>query len=379
VFFGGISVYLQQRSSVFRHTPRIVDRLWDSRTALKAAAKGSLAVDPQSLGAMTISMLRGEEGNQGKEFFKLLDWLATQDPPNVINLPNALLISLARPIRKLFQRPVCVTLQGEDLFLEGLPEPHRTEALQLIRTQVSEVDGFIALNEFYADFMSEYLNVPRAKIHVVPLGINLADYDKTPERERNDDQFTVGYFARIAPEKGLHLLADAYRLLRARNQLGNARLEVAGYLAPEQRGYLREIEEGFNRAGLASEFNYRGTLDREDKIDFLRGLDVFSVPATYPEPKGLSVIEAMASGIPVVEPDWGAFPEMIERTGGGITVEPKSAESLAEGIRSLWQNPEMASDLGNAAANGVRAHYTVAQMTERALEVYSELIRHFSP
>jgi glycosyltransferase involved in cell wall biosynthesis len=379
VFFGGISVYLQQHSALFRHTPRILDRLWDSRAALKAAAKGSLAVDPQSLGAMTTSMLLGKAGNQSKEFFKLLDWLASQDPPDVINIPNALLIALAKPIRKLFNKPVCVTLQGEDLFLEGLPEPHRTQALHLIRSNVSEVDGFIALNEFYADFMSEYLKIPRHKIHVVPLGINLKDYDQTPEKEAKPDQFTVGYFARIAPEKGLHVLADAYRMLRERNQLGNARLEVAGYLAPEHRGYLEDIQTGMEKAGLGEEFNYRGTLDRDAKIKFLSELDVFSMPTTYPEPKGLSVIEAMASGVPVVQPRWGAFPEMIDRTGGGIAVEPQSAEHIAEGLHSLWQNPELTSDLGKAAAQGVRASYTVAHMTERALEVYADLIREFRP
>jgi glycosyltransferase involved in cell wall biosynthesis len=379
VFFGGISVYLQQHSSIFRHTPRILDRLWDSRAALKAAAKGSLAVDPQSLGAMTISMLRGEGGNQSKEFFKLLDWLASQDPPDVISIPNALLIALAKPIRRLFRKPVCVTLQGEDLFLEALPEPFRTEALGLIRASVSEVDGFIALNEFYADFMSRYLGIPREKIYVVPLGINLADYDSKPVRDAQDETFTVGYFARIAPEKGLHVLAEAYRTLRKRSELGKARLEVAGYLAPEHEGYLSEVEAGLNEAGLGEEFSYHGTLDRHDKIEFLRKLDVFSMPTTYPEPKGLSVIEAMASGVPVVQPRWGAFPEMIDRTGGGMTVEPESVEDLADGLRSLWQNPELTRDLGKAAAAGVRAHYTVSQMAERTLEVYAELLREFSP
>lgn len=379
VFFGGISVYLQQRSALFRHTPRVIDRLWDSRAALRAASKGSLAVDPQALAAMTISMLRGEDGNQSKEFFKLLDWLGQQGPPDVVNLPNALLIALAGPIRRLLNRPVCVTLQGEDLFLEGLPKAYRETALGLIRANAGEVDGFIAMSEFYAEFMSEYLGIPRQRIHTVPLGINLADYDQAPPRQKPDDRFTVGYFARIAPEKGLHLLADAYCLLRERDELGNARLEVAGYLAPEHRRYLRQIEEGLKEAGLAHEFKYHGALDRGDKIDFFRRLDLFAMPATYPEPKGLSVIEAMASGVPVVQPGWGAFPELIEKTRGGIIVEPNDPISLAEGILSLWKNPEYAHDLGRQGAAGVRAHYTVAHMTERALEVYAELAQHFTP
>lgn len=380
-FFGGISVFLQQQSVLFRHTPRVLDRLWDSRAALRAAAKGSIAVEPQALSAMTISMLRGEEGNQRKEFFKLLLWLAHQQPPEVVNLPNALLISLAGPIRRLFNRPVCVTLQGEDLFLEGLPAPDRKIALDLIKANVSNVDRFIALNEFYADFMSGYLDIPREKISVVPLGINLNDYDSQNRtkaiRASPSEKFTVGYFARIAPEKGLHVLAKAYRTLREKGQLGEARLEVGGYIAAEYREYLRQIESEMKSAGLADEFRYHGTLEREKKIEFFTNLDVFSVPTTYPEPKGLSVIEAMASGIPVVQPNWGAFPEMIAATNGGILVEPNSPDSLAEGIATLWKNPEHAHDLGGNGASGVRSRYTVAMMAERALEVYAQTINAF--
>jgi glycosyltransferase involved in cell wall biosynthesis len=376
IFFGGISVYLEQHSAFFRHTPRILDRVWDSELALKAAARRSISVDPQSLAELTISMLRGIDGHQRKEFFKLIDWLAEREAPEIINLPNALLISLAAPIRKALKRPVCVTLQGEDVFLNGLKEPFRSEALDLIRSSVDKVDAFISVSEFYADSMSEYLRIPRDKIHVVPLGINLEGHGAN--HRSHDDVFTVGYFARIAPEKGLHLLADAYTRLRERGELGDARLEAAGYLAPEHRQYLDEIEQRLRTAGLGEEFHYRGELDRERKIDFLRSIDIFSMPATYAEPKGLSVIEAMANGVPIVQPRWGAFPEMIQKTGGGVLFEPNDVSSLAEAILSLWKNSEVARDLGRRGAEGVTQHYAVSHMAARALEVYAEIIQRFA-
>jgi glycosyltransferase involved in cell wall biosynthesis len=208
---------------------------------------------------------------------------------------------------------------------------------------------------------------------VVPLGINLKGYDG--ERKTDPERFTVGYFARIAPEKGLHLLAEAYRQLRARGELNGARLEVAGYLAPEHRGYLEGIKNEMQKAGLEDEFHYHGELDREGKVDFLKRMDLFSMPATYAEPKGLSVIEAMASGTPVVQPKWGAFPEMIERTRGGILVEPNDSASLAEGVLSLWKNQEYMRDLGKRGAQGVRQHYHVARMAELALEAYADIQR----
>jgi hypothetical protein len=112
-FFGGISVYLEQRSSLFRHTPRWLDKFWDSRFALKAASKRSIAVDPDSVSELVISILKGERGNQAKEIGKLVDWLKTQPPYDVVDMQNSMLIGLARPIKEATRRPVCCTLQGE--------------------------------------------------------------------------------------------------------------------------------------------------------------------------------------------------------------------------------------------------------------------------
>jgi glycosyltransferase involved in cell wall biosynthesis len=371
VFFGGISVYLEQHLAAFRLTPAWLDRLWDSRTVLQAASRRSIAVSPRHLGELTISMLRGENGEQRKEFHKLVSWLRGEPPPDVVSLPNSLLISLARPIKEALGRPVCCTLQGEDLFLEGLGDPWRSQALDLIRSQVESVDGFVAVSDYYAGFMSRYLTIPESKMRVVPLGINLKGYD-TGFRFRTNC-FTVGYFARVLPEKGLHVLAEAYRKLRRETDFSGATLEAAGYLAPEYRGYLRGVEQEMKKAGLGGEFHYRGVLDRAHKIDFLRSLSVLSVPGSYAEPKGIFLLEAMANEVPVVQPRHGAFPEIIEKTGGGILVEPNSVDSLAEGIYSLWRDQARADELGRRGAAGVREYYSAARMARRAVEVYGEM------
>ncbi len=371
VAFGGISVYLEQHSALFRHTPRWLDKLWDSGAALRAASKRSIAVDPQSLGELTISMLKGETGNQRKEIAKLLDWLKSQPQPDVVDMQNSMLIGLAKPIKEALRSPLCCTLQGEDLFLEGLREPYRSEALKLIHENAKYVDAFIAVGDWYADFMAEYLGIPRGKIHVVPLGINLKDYQ--PRQNGQPDVFRIGYFARIAPEKGLRLLAEAYRLLRKREDFGPAQLEAAGYLAPEHRVYLAEIEREMRDAGLADEFRYHGALERQAKIEFFQNVDVISIPTTFAEPKGLPVLEAMASGVPVVQPRWGSFPEIVERTRGGVLTEPNEPAKLADEIYALWKNPELRNDLAKQGAAGVREHYTVARMAEKALSVYSLL------
>jgi glycosyltransferase involved in cell wall biosynthesis len=236
---------------------------------------------------------------------------------------------------------------------------------------VDSVDAFIAVSDYYAGFMTRYLSIPERKIHVVPIGISMKGYD-TGFRFRTNC-FTVGYFARVVPEKGLDVLCEAYRKLRRETEFSGATLEAAGYLAPEYRGYLHGIEQEMKQAGLGDEFRYRGVLDRAHKADFLRSLNVLSVPGSYAEPKGIFVLEAMANEVPVVQPRHGAFPEIIEKTGGGILVEPHSVDSLAEGIFSLWRDQARADELGRRGAQGVREHYRVQLMAQRTVEAYSKL------
>jgi glycosyltransferase involved in cell wall biosynthesis len=379
VLFGGINVYLQQASPLFRSLPRFLDGLWDSPWFIQKFAGRSVSVNPRMLGELTISMLTGADGPLKKEYGKLLDWVAAQPLPDVINLPNSLLIALAEPLRRRFQRPICCTLQGEELFLNGLQEPFRARALDLIRRQVRHVDSFIAVSDFCARFMSDFLAIPAEKISVVPLGINMEGY-KSPRAARAEGEpFRVGYFARIAPEKGLHLLANAYALFRKKVGGAPARLEAAGSLLPDQKAYVESVHRQIQQAGLKEEFLYRGSIDRHEKIAFLRSLDVLCVPATYDEPKGLFVIEAMAAGVPVVQPRRGAFIEMIERTGGGLLVDPDSPESLADGLYRLWQDRALAAALGLRAFEGVRAHYTIAHSADRLLKVYEDLIAAHAP
>jgi glycosyltransferase involved in cell wall biosynthesis len=369
VFFGGVSVYLEQYVPIFRKLPRWLDRLWDSQAMLRMASRRSISTSPKMLGEMTVSMLKGENGFQRKEVFKFIEWLRQESPPDVVSLPYSLLIGLSKPIKELLGRPVCCTLQGEDLFLEGLHEPYKSESLDLIRANVKHVDAFIAVSQYYADFMPDYLGIPAEKIHVVPLGINMQGYEQ--RKPDTDKIFTIGFFARVAPEKGLHVLAEAYRKLRAAERIPKARLEAAGYIAPEHQGYLREIEQQMTASGFESEFNYRGVLDRDEKIAFLRKLDVMSVPATYDEPKGIFLLEAMACGVPVVQPRRGAFTEIVENTGGGLLVEPDSPEAIAAAIQRLFDEPELGARLSESGFRKVREQYTVAQTADRALELWS--------
>lgn len=374
VLFGGISVYLEQHVPLFRRTPAVLDRLWDAAPVIKAAAGRGLSVDPDELGALTVSTLKGEEGHQAKEFRKLVRFVRDLPPFDLVVLPNSLLISMGATLKRAFGRPVACTLQGEDLFLEGLREPWRSEAKALIARNADAVDGFVSTSAYYSDFMAGQLGLPREKVHTVPLGISLDGHGAAPGPRSGPIVF--GYLARVAPEKGLHLLAEAYRILRRELGLPESRLLAAGYLAAEHRAYLADVAARMRDEGLEGEFRYVGAPDRAEKIAFLQGLDVFSVPSPYAEPKGLYLLEALANGVPCVQPRHGAFPEVLGRTGGGLLFAPNDARSLAETLARLVSDREGARALGLRGAEGVREHHSVARMADRALEVYAAIAGH---
>ena len=157
------------------------------------------------------------------------------------------------------------------------------------------------------------------------------------------------------------------------------RLRVAGYLGERDRRYLEDLEARIAGWGLSGFYERVGEVDREEKIRFLQSLDVLSVPTVYREPKGLFVLEALANGVPVVQPRHGAFPEMIEATGGGLLVEPDSPEDLARGIETLLRDPGLRRELGRRGREAVHARFHDRAEAEGTLRVYERLLADAGP
>jgi len=315
VMLGGLNLYLQQKSGFFRRLPASLDRWLNNSRLIKIIASSNLPTSGHETGAMVLSLLKGESGKQRKEFSNMLLWLKGHVKPDLINLTNILLAGCLPMIKKHLNIPVLVTLQGDDLFLEQMIEPYRSQAIKRIQELVKQVDGFIVFSQYYKDFMSDYLTIPKEKIHIVQMGINQAGFEHNPGAS-NSGGPTIGYLARIAPEKGLHVLVDAFIRLRQRPDTQNIRLKAAGWLGRSHEPYLKDQLAKLKNHGLEKDFEYAGVLDRREKIHFLQSLDLFSVPTTYKEPKGLYVLEALACGVPVVQPEHGAFPGLIKATGG---------------------------------------------------------------
>ncbi len=372
VFFGGINVYLQEKFALFRHTPWPLDRLLDARRLLGWVSRFAVNTKYEDLGDLTVSILQGEHGHQRKEVRKLVRWLRDEVKPDVVNLTNVLLSGMVHEIKRELGVPVLGTLQGDDIFLEALPEPQRSKALALIRDHCREMDGFVATSGYYADFMSSYLGIPRERIHVVYPGLNLRGHGGP--RAPDGGPPVIGYFARVCPEKGLHVLAEAFRLLQEDSGAPRARLHVSGWLGENHRAYVDEVRIRLMEARLGDRVNFFASPDHASKVRFLQGLDVLSVPTTYREPKGLYVLEALANGVPVVQPRHGSFPELIEATGGGLLVNPDDPHDLAAGLRRLLEDVALREELGRQGKEVVHRRFQAATMAEETVTVYRKYV-----
>jgi glycosyltransferase involved in cell wall biosynthesis len=377
LFFGGINVFLQQKLAFFRHTPWALDRILDARGLIQFVSRFALGTRAEKLGDLTISMLKGEHGHQRKEVDKLIHWLQHGVRPQLVNLTALLLSGMVQPIKRRLRVPVLCTLQGDDVFLEALPEPTRREALDLIHSHCRHVDGFIATSAYYADFMAEYVGIPRDRIHVVYPGINLAGHGAAaPGRPARSDAgpLTIGYFARISPEKGLHVLVEAFQILRKMEGTPLCHLAISGWLGENNRPYLADLKSQLTAAGLHGAVKHVESPDHASKVRFLQSLDILSVPTIYREPKGLYVLEALANGVPVVQPRHGSFPELIELTGGGILVKPGEPADLAHGLRLLLDNPGLRDEMGRKGRDAVRREFSAETMALHTMEVYRQYV-----
>jgi glycosyltransferase involved in cell wall biosynthesis len=280
--------------------------------------------------------------------------------------------------------PVVCALQGEDIFLDELEEPWRARVLEALRRRAHDVDLLIATCRYYADHMAAYLGVPRDRVKVARIGITLEGHDRPLRPGPVEDEATrspggsplvVGYLARICPEKGLHQLVDAFRILVERMPGEDLRLRVAGYLGGRDHEYFERVKRQVRDAGLGSRFEVAGEVDREGKIAFLRSLDVLSVPTVYREPKGLFVLESLANGVPVVLPAHGAFPELVEATGGGVLVPPGSADALAGALEALLRDPARRRELGRRGREAVLRDFSADATAAETERVYDELPR----
>lgn len=376
IFFGGVNVYLQQKSSLFRKTPRWLDRVFDSPRLLKWVGKMAGMTSARDLGETTISMLRAEEGKQIKELNRLVDWLdMRENKPDIICLSNLLLVGMAKTIRQRLGVPVVCLLQDEDGFLDGLSSPYSDQAWQTIAERSRHMDAFIAVSRYYADAMRRRVGFASAKVRVVYTGISLGDY---AARQKGPEVPTIGFLSQMCPVKGLDTLIDAFVKLKKIERLSNARLRVTGGRGAGDKAFVDQIKRKLGSCGVADDVEFVADFDARSKPAFLSSLSVLSVPERQPVAYGLYVLEALAAGVPVVQPASGVFPELLDMTGGGVLCEPNNSDALADAIAALLLDPDRARELGRRGREAIFKKFDIDQTAAEMMRIYGEIAQEFA-
>ena len=320
---------------------------------------------PRQLGEITLSTLKGKDGPLAKEVDKVIDWFRQYGQPDILILSTILLAGVGRAVREELDIPVISFLQGEDGFLDSLLPEFREEAWSLLGSDAGKLNARISPSHYFAGHMGNRLGIPENDIQYFPNGISLEGYEGATNQA---DYPTIGYFARICPEKGLDLLVDAFIELKKSDNHTELRLAIAGTLPEENTSYLNEQKTKIFRAGLDDFVEINTNLSRSEKINFLKELTLFCVPARFPEAFGLYVIEAMASGVPVILPNHGSFPEIIEETKGGLLYRKGDPSGLSHALSTMLGDSVQAKQFAVQGREVVHQKYSNGRLAKELVE-----------
>jgi glycosyltransferase involved in cell wall biosynthesis len=372
VFYGAVNLYLKQRYPIFRHMPSFVEHALDSRSLLHIAARKAGSTRAKGLEEMTVSMLLGEEGQQKEELERMVDWLVHESKPDVIHLSNALLLGLVRRIKQRMNIPVVCSLQDEDVWVDVMSDKYRSEVWELMGERGNEVDAFIPVSDYYAAEIRKKMTLHDELLFTVHLGVDPSDY--FPEKISKKEP-VIGFLSRLCEENGLAVLVDAFILLRQDKAFEAVKLKLTGGNTADDLHFIKEQKTKIAKAGLEKMVIWVDEIDLEERQAFLDTVSLISVPVLHGEAFGLYQLEAMASGIPMVQPSLGAFPEVIGLSGGGMIYAPNDAASLAQALGSVILNTEKLQKLSDAGVTGVRQHFDIHEQAKKLVNVYEHVMK----
>ncbi len=371
VFYGAISIYLKQLFPIFRKAPAWVDNALNSKPMLKLASKFAGSTRAKGLEEMTVSMLLGEEGQQKDELQRMVDWIVENCDPDVIHLSNALLLGLAQQLSERLHVPVVCSLQDEDVWVDVMKPSARESVWKLMSRKSESVSSFISVSDFYAGVMKEKMDIPEEKLSSVHIGVDPEDYTFKPVSEKKRK---IGYISRMCFENGLDILIDAFILLKQKAEFGDVELVLTGGSTGDDRKYLSDIRHLIKEKGLHDQVEFHEEFEEQGLREYLEKVTMVSVPVRNGEAFGIYLLECMASGVPVVQPALGAFPEIVELTGGGVIYEPNTPEALAASLEKLLLDPTELDWLSRTGEAGVKEHFHINDQARKMITLYEGAI-----
>ncbi|HPE77749.1 MAG TPA: glycosyltransferase family 4 protein, partial [Draconibacterium sp.] len=367
IFYGAIAMYLKQVYPVFRKMPNWMEKMLNSKPMMKMAASMAGSTRAKGLEDMTISMLLGEQGQQKDELDKMVDWIVEHCKPDIIHISNALLLGLARRLKEKTGVPVLCSLQDEDVWVDAMQPQFQQKIWDLMHERAEDVDALVAVSNYFADEMKKRMNLSSEKIHTFYLGVDAADYLYVPVNEKPRN---VGYISRMCHKDGFDIVVDAFISLKKKPGFDDVKLIATGGSTGDDKAFLKEQKQKIKDNSLEDSFEIIEEFEGKARHNFFNKVSMVSVPVRVGEAFGMYLLESMASGIPVVQPALGAFPEIIEKSGGGVTYSPNTPIKLSETWADLLSNPEKLKKLSNDGYEGTKKHFNIHNHAAEIIGLY---------
>ena len=370
VFYGAVSIYLKQLYPIFRKAPAWFDRFLNTKPILKMAASMAGSTNAKGLEEMTVSMLLGEDGKQQEELDRLVDWMVMHCKPDIVHISNALLLGLVHRIKEKLQVPVVCSLQDEDAWVDTMQPAYQDQIWKLMSEKAREVDLFISVSHYFSDVMKQRMNLSDEKLKCLYLGVDPNDYTFIPasKKERN-----IGFISRMCTENGLDIVVDAFIQLKKKPGFEDVKLLLTGGSTGSDTGYIREIRKKLNGEKLSEQVELLVDFEDASRQKFFNRVSVISVPVRNGEAFGMYLLEAMASGVAVVQPALGAFPEIVQLSGGGIIYQPNTPDSLCETLAGLLADSAKLNTISLKAREGVASNFNIHDHARQMIAVYQLL------
>jgi len=372
VFYGAVNIYLKQQFSFLRRMPGWMERFFDSPAMLKFAARKAGSTRASGLEEMTESMLLGEKGFQQHELDQLVHYLKIHEKPDVVHFSNALLLGMAKQIREELKVPVVCSLQDEDVWVDVMRRGYREKIWKLLSEKAGDVDAFIAVSDYFAGVMKERMLIPAEKIHIIPIGIDPAIYPYTVPAS---DPPALGYLSRMYEDNGFAIVVDAFLILKSDPRFKRLRLHLSGGMTGDDKKFFNTQMGKLLKKGVLQDVQVFPDFSIGGLREFFRSVTLMSVPVLKGEAFGLYQLEAMASGIPMVQPALGAFPEIIGSTGGGVIYSPNRPEELAKVLAGLLVDEAAILKMSAEGSRAVKERFDCRILTGRMVEVYEKIQR----
>lgn len=371
VFYGAVNIYLKQNFKLFRNMPAWLERFFNSAPLLKFAAKKAGSTRASGLEEMTISMLLGRDGNQKVELQELINFLKHHEKPDVVHLSNALLLGMAGQIREELGIPVVSSLQDEDVWIDAMHEDYHVKLWKLMGEKAGDVDAFVAVSSYFGAVMKEKMNLPDPKLHVVHIGV---EPDKYKLNFPASAPRVIGFLSRMNHENGFEIVVDAFIKLKLEKGFDDVRLKLSGGMTGDDRAFVKKQIKKLKKSNFLKDVGFVDNFEGDALDAFFADLSVLTVPVIKGEAFGLYQLEAMASGIPVVQPAVGAFPEVIEISGGGVVYYPNTPEALAEKLAEVLSQPDKLYQMSVAGRKAIVEKFNNEVLTGNMVKIYEKVI-----